>query len=146
MTNLRPKDPQCCLLLLPLHATNDMGDSEHHQPQHLPNQCVNRVTYWRTALAMSSRVANHLHIDPFNLGNEIKVSRAKCRESTVGAPNLPIPNVGLAAVQTLLYVILHCRTGLLQLSSRSRTIIPNATLYLSKPGSLSSTERSLFLP
>ncbi|GFY68272.1 hypothetical protein TNIN_217541 [Trichonephila inaurata madagascariensis] len=29
------------------------------------------------------------------------------------APILPIPNIGVAAVHTLLYVVLHCRAGLL---------------------------------
>ncbi|GFR07690.1 hypothetical protein TNCT_419771 [Trichonephila clavata] len=42
-----------------------------------------------------------------------KSQRVKCWESGVGAPILPISNVGVAAVHTLLYVALYCRAGLL---------------------------------
>ena len=31
----------------------------------------------------------------------------------MGAPILPIPNIPVAALHTLLYVVLHCRAGLL---------------------------------
>ncbi|GFU80568.1 hypothetical protein TNCV_534421 [Trichonephila clavipes] len=42
------------------HAANDVGGAEYHQESAFAPSCMNQVTCWRTALAMSSRVANRL--------------------------------------------------------------------------------------
>ncbi|GFY70894.1 hypothetical protein TNIN_286551 [Trichonephila inaurata madagascariensis] len=69
--------------------------------------------------------------------------RVKCRESTVGTPILLIPNVGVAAVYTLLYVVLHCHAGLLR-CPQDPDVYPECHVVPFAPGSPCSTVRSLF--
>ncbi|GFV74422.1 hypothetical protein TNCV_5128641 [Trichonephila clavipes] len=61
----------------------------------------------------------------------------------VGAPIIPIPSVGVTAVHTLLYVVLHCRAGLLH-SPQDPDVYPERRVVPVASGSPCSTVRSLF--
>ena len=58
-------------------------------------------------------------------------------------PIIPIPNIAVAAVHTLLYVDLHCRAGLL-LCPQDPDVYPECHVVPVAPGSPCSTVWSLF--
>ncbi|GFU28810.1 hypothetical protein TNCV_469591 [Trichonephila clavipes] len=107
--------------------------------------CVNRVTCWRTTLAMSSRVVNCLP----RIGSLILVmgsmSPGEMPGEYGGCSNSSHPTVGVAAVRTLLYVVLHCCAGLLYYL-HDPDIYPERHVVPVSPGSPCSTVRSLFCP
>ncbi|GFU26495.1 uncharacterized protein TNCV_2463391 [Trichonephila clavipes] len=91
-------------------------------------------TCWGTALAMSSRVANRLpRIGSVILGMRSK-SQGEMSGEYGGAPILPIPNVRVAAVHTMLYVVLHCRAGILH-CQQDPDVYPERHVVPVAPGS-----------
>ncbi|GFX81521.1 hypothetical protein TNCV_4509271 [Trichonephila clavipes] len=76
---------------------------------------------------MSSRVANLIpRIGSLILGMS-QSQRVKCRVSTVGTPILSIPNVGVAAIHTLLYVAMSGRIIALSTRSGRVSLTPHCT-------------------
>ncbi|GFV91796.1 hypothetical protein TNCV_2974681 [Trichonephila clavipes] len=92
---------------------------------------------------MSSRVTNHLpRIGSLILGMRSK-SQGEISGEYGGWSNSSHPNVGVAAVHTLLYVVLHCRAGLLH-CPLDPDVYPEPHVVPVAPGSPCSTVLSLF--
>ncbi|GFW20437.1 hypothetical protein TNCV_4547041 [Trichonephila clavipes] len=92
---------------------------------------------------MSSRIANRLpRIGSLILGIRSK-SQGEMSGEYGGSSNSSHHNVGVAAVHTLLYVVLHCRAGLLH-CPQDPDAYPESHVVPVAPGSPCSTVRSLF--
>ncbi|GFS48110.1 hypothetical protein TNCV_3600141 [Trichonephila clavipes] len=92
---------------------------------------------------MPSRVAIYLpRIGSLILGMRTK-SQGKMSGEYGGCYNSSHLNVGVAAVHTLLYVILHCLSGLLN-CPQDPDVYPERLIVPVAPGSPCSNVRSLF--